>query len=83
MKKIIYVFGAICGIILIAIAIYFFINIYFVFSIQNGQMIDGFGFPYSNDKPSSPFILLTIVGLIVGSSLLKLCMKKLKGEQNI
>ena len=81
MKKAIYILGIICSIIIIAIAVYIFINVYFIFSIQNGQMFDGFGFPYLNDKPSSPFTLLSIVGLMVGLFLLKLCKKKLKGEQ--
>ena len=59
----------ILSIILIIISIYTLIQIDFVCSVKNGKMYDGFGYPYNNDKPNSPFTLVAYIELIGGISL--------------
>lgn len=80
MKKILYYFGIIISLIIFIASIYVFFNIYFVFSTQNGQMYDGFGTPYSYDKPSSPYTIFGIAGIAISSSLFSFCKNKLNNK---
>ena len=78
MKKYLYILGIIVSLLMIIFAIYFFINIYFIFSSIEGQLYDGFGTPYSNGNPSSPYTLVGLACFFGGTSLFNYCNKKIK-----
>lgn len=81
-KNILFILGIIFSFILILIAVYIWININFAFSNINGQLYDGFGIPYNNGKPNSPYTILTYIGVIGGLSLLSFCCKNIKINKN-
>ena len=59
----------IASMLLVIIGIYIFINIYFIFSVTDGKMYDGFGNVYINDKPQSKYTIIAYICIISGISL--------------
>lgn len=77
-KKTRLIIGIIVGLTLLIISLYVFINIYFITSISNGQLYDGFGMPYVNNEPNSRYTILGVLSLIGGLSLFRECLLKLR-----
>lgn len=81
MKKVIFILGFVFSLIIILVSIYMLIKINFIFSNSNGQLYDGFGTLYNNEKPNSPFTIIGIVGIIGGWTLAKICYLKIKSNK--
>lgn len=76
MRKFLFILGIIFSIVIMIISIYVLFKINFVVSSVNGQLYDGFGSPYRNGKPYSPYTIAGIVGFFGGAYLLKICYVK-------
>lgn len=78
MKKVISIIGIIVSLAIFITSIYILFKIYFVFSNIDEQLYDGFGYPYNNNEPSSPYMILGVGGFVGGISLFKFCLSKFK-----
>lgn len=76
MNKIIYILGTVLSIILIVVGIYFFINIHWVVQMVNGVVCDGFGSPYNNGEPYSPYTIVYYISFLSGLVLFNYCKSK-------
>ena len=77
MKKVLYISLIILGIISILIALYFFFNIYFVISVENEVMYDGFGYRLVSGTPNNPKTIWGYVFFVLGISIIDYPRKKL------
>lgn len=76
-KLFFYILGLIIGIVLILMAIWFYIKIYNEFSSKDGVLYDGFGYEYVYEKPHNPYTICIYIFLIIGLNIAGFFRKKL------
>lgn len=68
MKRFFFALNIVASLIIIILSSYILIKINFIFSNIDGQLYDGFGTPYNNGEPNSPYTIIGYIGFIGGIS---------------